>query len=157
MTLRDGYTMAVEQGHENHEELIPLYKTHYAEMQARLAAAGTPIGDYNPQYERYFAAFRSGFLVNFVLRFHGKPVGYSNIYVMPDMHSSELVAREDTIYVLPEHRNGCGKELAKYVIQGLRNVGVKRFTITTATDLRSGIVWKRMGFKPVAECLVYTF
>ena len=157
MTLRDGYTMAVEQGHENLAEIEPLYRMHYAEMKARLDEAGSPIGDYAPQYERYLSAWKAGYLVNFVLRFQGKPVGYSNIFVMPDMHNSELIAREDTIYVMPEHRNGCGRELAKYVIQGLRNVGVKRLTITSATDLRSGIVWKRMGFKPIAECLTYTF
>ena len=155
--LRDGYTIAVEQGHENYDELLPLYRQHYEEMQKRLADAGVPIAGFNMQVDRYFAAWKAGYLVNFVLRFHGKAVGCSNVYVMPDMHNGELVAREDTIYVLPEHRNGCGRELTKYILQGLRNVGVKRATMTSATDLRSGVLWKRMGFKHVADCLTYTF
>lgn len=155
--MRDGYKISVEDGKANLAEIEPLYRQHYAEMKTRLAEAGTPIGEYAPQYERYFQAWASGFLLNFVLRFEGKAVGYSNIYVMPDMHNSELVAREDTIYVLPEHRNGSGRAMAKAIIEALRQAGVKRFAITSATDLRSGIVWKRMGFKHVADCLTYTF
>lgn len=155
--MREGYEIVIERADMNYAELAPLYRQHYAEMQARLKSEGIEIGPYRPRLDSYFPAAATGGLINYVVRFHGKPVGYSNIYVTLDMHNSEPMAQEDTIYVVPEHRNGIGKELAKFILADLKQRGCKRVLITPVTDLRVGKIWQRMGFKPIAQVMQYTF
>lgn len=151
------YTIALEDGAETLDELTPLYKQHYAEMQERLAGDGMEIGDYNMRVREYVAAWRGGWLLNFVVRKDGRAVGYSNVYLTQDMHNSELIAQEDTVYILPAHRNGIGRRLVKYVLEDLRRRGVKRVSITAVTDVRAANLWKRLGFKEVAAVMTYTF
>jgi GNAT superfamily N-acetyltransferase len=151
------YTLGLERGDINYPELAPIYARHYAEMQARLEAEGHTVSPYNPQLDRYFPAFRDGWLLNFVARHDGKAVGYCNIYLTIDAHNGDPIAREDVLYVLPEHRNGLGRKLVLFVLENLRARGVKRGFVTPTTDPRVGKAWKRMGFKSVAELMVYHF
>lgn len=155
--MRPGYTIAREDGVDRHEELLPLYKRHYAEMEQRLKADGIPIGPFNPRLTEYFAAMRAGWLLTFVVRFEGRAVGYSNIYLTNDMHNDEPIAQEDTIFVDKAHRNGVGRDLAKFILADLRGRGVRRVSITPVTDLRVGKIWERMGFRPTAQLMTYVF
>jgi ribosomal protein S18 acetylase RimI-like enzyme len=151
------YAITIENGHTAHAELDPLYRQHYAEMQTRLAKDGVPIGPYAPRLGEYFKAMDGGWLVTFVVRLDGKVVGYSNVYVTNDMHNGESIAQEDTIYILPEHRNGIGKKLVQFVLDELQLRGVKRGHVTAMTDLRVEKLWKRMGFRTVAASMLYVF
>lgn len=151
------YTISIERGDLNYPEMEPMYRQHFAEMRDRLTADGVQIGDYKPRLDLYFEAFRGGWLVNYIVRLNGVAVGYSNVYVTSDMHTSEPFASEDTIYVLPEHRNGIGKKLIRFILDDLRRRGVKRFQITPVTDLRVGKICKRMGFEDMASVMSYSF
>lgn len=151
------YTISLERGDLNYQELEPLYRQHYGEMQRRLAEAEVHIGEYNPKLADYFTAWAEGWLLNFVVRLDGKPVGYSNVYLTNDMHNGELIAMEDTIYILPQHRNGIGRKLAKAVLEELKGRGVKRLEITAVTDVRATKLWARMGFREVATQMRYVF
>lgn len=151
------YVFSIENGHENVGELVILYGRHYAEMQARLASQGIEISPFNPRYKDYFEAFDAGYLINYVIRLDGAAVGYSNIYLTNDMHNGDFIAQEDTIYVLPEHRNGVGKRFSKFILDDLRGRGVKRISVTAITDLRVAKLWERMGFKHTAHHMTYTF
>lgn len=151
------YEFSIERGEQNLPEIVPLYHQHYEEMQDRLQSAGIQIGDYNPRWDEYCRAWVGGWLINYIVRFDGKAVGYSNVYVTHDMHNSELIAQEDTIYLLPEHRNGTGKKFIQFVLDDLKKRGVKRAFVTTQTDLRTGLLCKRLGFKEVASQLMFTF
>lgn len=151
------YVIRLEDGHENMWELDPLYRRHYAEMKARLEAAGFAVSDYNPRRDAYCDAWRRGHLLNFVARLDGEPVGYSNVYLTSDMHNGDLIAQEDTIYVLPEHRKGLGRAMVREVLNTLRRAGVKRLGVTTMTDLRVSKMLERMGFRHVAHAMSYEF
>lgn len=151
------YTIGLENGRKNYSELEPNYRRHYEEMRTRLEADGVTIGPYNPRLDRYFAAFDAGWLLNYVVRFDGAPVGHANVYVTNDMHNGELIAREDVMYVVPEHRNGIGRKLVKFVLADLRERGVKRATMQAVTDQRARHLWRRLGFRDVGEILTYTF
>lgn len=151
------YEFSSENAAVNLEELLPLYAQHYREMQERLEADGVPVGPFNPRLDSYMKAAMDGHFLNFVVRSEGKPVGYCNVWLTSDMHNGELIAREDTVYILPEHRNGIGKRLVKYGLQMLRARGVRRLHVTAMTDLRVEKLWRRMGFKPVATAMIYTF
>ncbi len=151
------YSITLERGDLNYQELEPNYRRHYAEMQARLANDGITIGEYAPRLDEYFRAVEGGWLLNYVVRVDGLPVGHSNVYLTSDMHNGELIAQEDTIYIVPEHRNGIGKALVKHILADLKARGVKRVMISPVTDLRVGKIWKRMGFREVASLMSYQF
>lgn len=134
-------------------ELMPLYAKHYAEMSARLESVGVKQSPFKPRVDAYSKASNEGWLLTFVLRADGEAVGYCNVYVTQDMHNGDLIAQEDTIYVLPEHRNGAGRMLARAVHDELRRRGVLRLNITTSTDLRVSKWLARQGYKHTAHCM----
>jgi ribosomal protein S18 acetylase RimI-like enzyme len=68
-----------------------------------------------------------------------------------------MIASEDTIYLLPDHRNGVGRRLAKHILADLRERGVKRLSVTAVTDLRVAKLWERMGFRHTAHAMTYVF
>lgn len=151
------YDIKLEQGDVNWYELEPIYMQHYAEYKERLDKDGMPISEYNPRLDKYFEAFRGGWLLNYVVRGNGSPIGYSNVYLTNDMHNGDFIAVEDTVYILPEHRNGIGRKLVKFILADLKSKGVKRAGISAVTDLRATKLWRRLGFKPRALQMTYTF
>lgn len=152
------YRIGLESIEDTYPELESLYRTHYGEMVSRLAEQGISLPAYAPRTDRYFAAGKAGHLLTFVARTEtGEPVGYSNIWLTNDMHNGDLIAQEDTIYVLPAHRNGLGRLLAKAVLSTLRERGVRRLNVTAATDPRATKLWERMGFRHAATAMTYIF
>lgn len=151
------YAFAIENGATNLPELFPLYAQHYREMQERLAGDGIEVSPFNPQIDAYIAQWEAGTLLNYTVRLNGEAVGYSNVYLARDMHNSDLIAQEDTIFILKAHRNGVGKKLVRFVLADLESRGVKRVYVTAMTDLRVAAIWQRMGFKPAATAMIYTF
>lgn len=153
-----GYTFHIEDGAANYGELLPLYEAHFAETQDRLERMGLPRAQFQMRVDQYMAAWNGDWLINYVVRHDGKAVGVSNVYLTTDMHSAaDIIAVEDSIYVMPEHRNGLGKQLVKYILADLPGRGVKRVLIDAVTDLRVSKIWRRMGFKDHSERLVYHF
>lgn len=157
MSLRPGYVLAVENGADNFAELHPIYRTHYGEMQARLKAEGFAMSDFNMRVDLYLQYWRSGQLINYVARNDGVAVGYANIYQTSSMHNGDFIAKEDAIYMLPAHRNGTGRELALFVLDDLRRRGMKKLDVLAQTDPRAVKLWRRLGFRPVAVAMTYTF
>jgi L-amino acid N-acyltransferase YncA len=156
--MRDGYTIAIENGADNYPEIEPLYRTHYAEMQTRLAREEIAIEDYAPRLDQYRASWRAGNLVNYILRKDGTAVGYANMYLTNDMHNGAPIAVEDTIYVLPAHRNGTGLALARFVLDDLRKRGVKRLFAQSVTDPRVARLWqRRLSFQPIGTAMMFVF
>lgn len=151
------YTIGLERGDLNYTELEDNYRRHYAEMKERLEKDGIPVSPYSPRLKEYFRAFSGGWLLNYVARFNGVPVGHCNVYLTNDMHNGDLIAQEDVLYVVPEHRNGLGKKLVKHVLSDLEARGVRRVSVLALTDLRVAKIWRRMGFKDTAQMMTYTF
>jgi ribosomal protein S18 acetylase RimI-like enzyme len=139
-------------------DIEPLARMHFEETRARFAAEGMPMGPFDPRLDVYRQAELGGYLFTFVVRTDdGTAVGHSTIYIQTDMHNRETIAREDTIYIHPDHRNGVGRRLTKTILEFLKSRGVKRATIDARTDPRAVKLWQRLGFKPVAEVMMITF
>jgi len=153
----NGYTMSVECVADIFDEIEPLARAHYAEMSDRLERDGFQTSPYNPRLNEYFKASRDGWLLTFLLRYDGKAVGYANVYVTNDMHNGDLIAQEDTLFVLKEHRNGIGRKFVRFCLDKLKDRGARRLSVSALTDLRVAKLWKRMGFKEVAVQMMYTF
>jgi GNAT superfamily N-acetyltransferase len=122
-----------------------------------LKSQGIDYSPYNPRIDQYEAASKGGWLLTFVLLSDNFPVGYCNVYLTNDMHNGDLIAQEDALFVLQEHRNGIGKRLVQFVLEDLRRRGVKRALVSAVTDLRVAKLWGRMGFKELATQMVYNF
>lgn len=153
-----GYKFALENGEHNCPEMMPLYSQHYTEMRERLSVDGIDIPEFKPRLQVYFDGMNAGHILNYIVRTDaGEAVGYANIYLTQDMHNSEYIAQEDTVFIIKAHRNGIGKKLVQFILDDLRKRGVKRVNITPVTDLRVGKIWERMGFKPVAQVMTYIF
>lgn len=151
------YTFSQEGFRECFAEVEPLYREHYAEMAARLASMGQQVSPYNPRLDEYHRAADAGYLLTFIARHDGQPVGYINVYVTNDMHNHDPIACEDALFVTKAHRNGVGKKLVKFGLEELRKRGVKRLIVNAVTDLRVAKIWARMGFKELAVQMVYHF
>jgi GNAT superfamily N-acetyltransferase len=152
------YAFALENFADTYAEMEPIYRRHYGEMQARLKADGVEIPPFAPRVDQYRKANEAGYMLLYIVRdVEGRAVGHSSLYLTNDMHNGEFMAQEDTIYILPEHRNGVGKRLVRFILDDLKRLGVKRVMITPVTDLRVGKIWQRMGFRPVAQVMTYTF
>ena len=151
------YEITLEKFKETYSELEPLYRQHYSEMVERLAGQGVHYSPYNPRLDEYIKAGDGGWLLTFVLRLDGRAVGYSNVYITNDMHNQDLIAQEDTVFVLKEHRTGWGRKLIRAVHEELEKRGVKRLNITTATDLRVSKLLSRMGYQHTAHAMTVTF
>lgn len=152
------YKIGLERADLNFEELDPLYRQHYAEMKSRLEKDGFTVSDYKPRLNVYFPACEGGWFLNFVARTEsGQAVGYANVYLTNDMHNGDLIATEDMIYVLPEHRNGLGTKIVRFALEELRTRKVKRVLVSPVTDLRVAKIWRRMGFREVAVQMSYEF
>lgn len=151
------YTFHQVNGVEFHDHLMTLCRDHYAEMRERLEADGIAVSDFNPRVDVYMQAMNAGNLLTYIVIHERAVVGYSFIWLTSDMHNGDFIAREDTVFVAKPHRKGVGKRLVKFILDDLAGRGVKRLLITPATDLRVGKIWKRMGFKPAAELMIYEF
>jgi GNAT superfamily N-acetyltransferase len=147
------YVISLGRFKESYAELEPLYRMHYGEMTDRLETEGIECSPYNLRLDEYFRASDGGWLLTFILRCEDQAVGYSNVYVTNDMHNQDLIAQEDTVFVLKEHRNGIGRKLIQAVHEELKQRGVKRLNITTATDLRVSKLLLRMGYKHTAHAM----
>jgi GNAT superfamily N-acetyltransferase len=154
------YTFHVENGADNYPELEPMYRRHYGEMQKRLREQGINVGDFNMRLDVYMDRWRAGNLVNYVARHTSgsgrEAVGYANMYLTNSMHNHEFIAKEDAIYVLPEHRNGTGRKLAKFVLADLKARGALRLDVLAQTDPRAVKLWERLGARPVAVAMSFT-
>lgn len=151
------YVIATEHLPTVYGELEPLFREHYQEMTDRLKGVGVEVSPYNPRLDEYWKASNGGWLKTFVVRKNGEPVGYANVYVTNDMHTGDLMAQEDLLFVRKDHRNGVGKKLVKYGLAELKKLGVRRLLVSALTDLRVIPLWRRMGFKEVATQMVYEF
>lgn len=60
----------------------------------------------NPDKQRYVQYEQMGIYHLFTARDEGALVGYGGFYIMPSMHTQQLIAMEDTYYLAPEYRKG---------------------------------------------------
>ena len=151
------YTITIEKFHETYAEMEPLYRQHFAEMRERKADVGIEIGDYALDTEGYFAYSESGQLISFIARHEGEPVGYIHAYLTRDHRTGEIIATEDSVFVLPEHRNGLGRDMVKFVLEYFKRSNVRRVIITSAGDKRLPLLLTRMGFKTTGIEMTYAY
>lgn len=154
-----GYTFHAEPFPEVLPELLAMHAQHFAETDRY---AGKP---FRPDYEAMAADWRRGAMVQFTVRDDTwAVVGNLRMYLATSRHTGERVAREDTLYLLPEHRRGAlASRFLDYCEAALADLGVQTITIDVrrprpAADGKPerslGRLMERRGYRHVGE--VYT-
>jgi hypothetical protein len=78
-------------------------------------------------------------------------VGHLTCFVTQSIHTGQPVATEDTLYVLPEYRNGTGRDLIRAGIADMAAHGIKEFWATCEPRTRVGPMLERQGFSHVSN------
>lgn len=128
-------------------ELHPLHARHWQETEAY--RHGIPLA---PQYERLQALNKQGRYVVFTVRRDGELVGDCSVHLYTSAHTSTLAAKEDTLFIAPEHRLGrLAFRFTKYVIKRLAEIGARELTVSAKVGTRSERFFERMGMRFVAR------
>lgn len=130
-------------------ELMVLHRAHWLETEA--FRHGQP---FDPRLERYEAYERAGWFTLYVARDGARMIGNLGIYILPSMHTQQLIATEDTLYLIPEYRTGWPViNFIRYVEGECRKRGAVQMS-TTAKNDRVGKLMKHLGY--VCTDMVYS-
>lgn len=151
--LRDGYRFAVERFHEILDELEPLHAQHFAETERYRAHQGL-----NPDLLAIEVDERAGNMLQFTMRApDGSLAGNIRMYLGTSRHTGARFAKEDTFYVLPQHRRGLlAVRFWQFAERCLAQVGVVE--VRTDSKLSNGVgrLNEFLGYAAVSTTYVKT-
>lgn len=149
------YTLATERLSQITGEMVVLHRAHWDETESH--RNGTQ--PFAPDYAGMIDFEQRGRHVLFTARAEdGTLVGNCGMYLYPSLHTRELCAQEDTLFVLKEHRRGrLGVALIKYTEDMLALLGVRELTVTVKLVNSVGPMLARMGYQHVAAEYVKQF
>lgn len=105
-----------------------------------------------PLFERYDAYDKAGWLFQYTARVDGKLVGYATMYLVPSMHTQQLIATEDTWFLLPEYRKGRNAiRFYNHVQDDLFKRGAREVIMTAKMTNGAGRILEYLGFEQVAK------
>lgn len=142
------YLLKVERFRAVLPELRPLHEAHWLETEAHRHGF-----ELAPDYDAMASNELQGRLLQFTVRHapSGELVGNLRMYVLPSLHTRNLLAREDTLYIAPAHRGGLlGLKLVAYAEDCLRQIGVREITADSKLMNRAGVLMRRRGFREIA-------
>lgn len=112
------------------DEMVALAAHHWQETEGY--RHGQPFA---PSYERYAEYDRAGWYFEATARVEGRMVGYCGIYVVPSMHSQQMIATEDAMFIVPEYRRGRNAlRFIQFLEQECQRRGVVEVNITSKTE-----------------------
>lgn len=138
---------AIEKLKDCWDEVVELAGKHWLETQEYRHAQ-----PFNPSFERYNQYEEMGCYLQFTARDEGRLVGYGGLYIVPSMHTQELICTEDTWYLLPEARKGFDAiKFFRFMEDECRKRGVKEVSLTAPATTRAGVIHKFLKYQKVAE------
>lgn len=146
-----GYVFAVEPFDAALPELHALHEAHFAQTERYREHQGL-----NPDYEAMLWDWRTGRMLQFTMRHEGKLVGNIRMYLTKSRHTGANVAREDTYFVLEEHRKGFSAlRFWQYMEQALLAlVGDVEIRTDSKASNNIGRLNEYLGYQKVAEVFV---
>jgi hypothetical protein len=138
-------TFAIEPLIDVWPELVELYLAQWNETEAY--RHGQP---FDPRLERYMEYEQIGWYVLFTARDGEKLVGNIGMYLTPSMHTQQLIATEDTLFLLKEYRKGRNAiTFIKFVETEAWRRGAVELMISSKND-KTGRLMEHLDFQPVA-------
>ena len=124
-------------------EIFRLGELHWQETEAYRHGQ-----QFNPDVERYLHYNDIGYHIQFTARVDGRLVGHAGMYLCRSMHTQQLVAHEDTWFMLKEYRKGRNAiRLWKYVEQEMRKMGAAEIAISAKLANSSGRIMELIGYR----------
>ena len=109
----------------------------------------------NADYDFYRVLVESGRMILFAVLHEGEMVGYCPMKLEESMHTQQLVAYEDALFLRKDHRGkGTAMRFVKYVENVLRDLGVTEIRVSSKLVNGSDKFMVKAGFKPVATQLI---
>ena len=135
-------------------ELEPVHAAHFEETEKHLAGF-----ELKPDYGYMAERERMGTLVQFTARDGEKLVGNLRMYLAKSLHTGNLVAEEDTFYLLPDYRKGfSAMSFLRYAEEMLVQVlGVEEIRANTKIVNAASKLMDYRGYRHVANQYVKTF
>lgn len=113
---------------------------------------------FNPDAYRYFqfnelpGVGELPFYSMFTARDGGKLAGYAGMYVTRSMHTQDVMATEDTWFLLPEYRKGRNAlAFYKYIEEICRANGVIEIGMTAKLENGAGRILEYLGYTHVSR------
>lgn len=127
-----------------------LARQHWAETE--MAKAGEV---FNPKFERYAQYEAMGCYVHFTVRDAGRLVGQCGMYLVPSMHTQQMLATEDTWFLLPEYRKGRNAiRFYHFVAAEMKRRGATKITMTAAPYNGACRIMEYLGY--TLDCYKYS-
>lgn len=137
---------AIEPLEQAWDEMVQLATQHWKETQSYRHGQG-----FKPLFERYNQYAKIGCYLPFTARDEGRMVGYGGLYIVPSMHTQQIIATEDTWFMLPEYRKGwTAVRFFKFMEAEARKRGAVEVSLTIPEGIGTGVICERMGYKKVA-------
>lgn len=149
------YWLAVESFRDIVLQLHALHEAHWSETEKHRHGF-----EMRPNYDAMRARERAGQLLQFTARTSEGPIaGHLRMYLGQSLHTQTLMAEEDTLYVLPEHRTGSlGLALLRYAERCLVHVvGVREIRANSKVINNADVLMRRMKYRHVANQFVKIF
>lgn len=136
-----GYVFQCEPPDKILAELEPLHAAQWAETEKYRHALPR-----NPNIERGLQYWRDGQLVQFTVRHAGAMAGHMRMYLVPCMHSQALLAHEDTLFIVPEHRASfVGLNFLAYVDQQMTKLGPDEIAFDAKLANKAHVLLERLN------------
>lgn len=147
----DGYRFGVERFHDVVHELEPLHAQHFAETERYRAHQGLA-----PDLLAMEADDRAGRMLQFTLRDPaGRLVGNIRLYLFNSRHTGARCAREDTFYVLPDHRRGLlALRFWQFAERCVASIGVVEIRTDSKRATGVGRLNEYLGYEAVATTYI---
>lgn len=147
--VRPDLTSQVEKFHEIARELPPLFEQHYREI-----AVDQDTIPLDPDWDRYFHLALSGMLIVRTARCDKTLVGYIFNLVGPHLHYRSTPHAEIEMFWLDPAYRGSAFALRWFRENEamLRELGIRKVGVATKNGYkggRVGLIFKRLGYKPV--------
>ena len=146
-----GFTFALERFADVVEELAPMHRMQWAEVDERMK-----VFEFRPNYPAYAQMEQEGRILQFVIRKSGALVGYCMVMLFESLHTQLLSAQEDSLFLHPDYRGGFMMvAFVKYIIHVLTGYGVRDMRVTSKTSNKAYVLMERAGFVQCAKQLVF--
>lgn len=141
------YTIRCVRAKDVLARLWVLHKEHWAETEEHRHAV-----EFHPDYDRAIDLEAQGRYMLIVVEDNvtGAFVGNYGLYLARSMHTQNLIATEDTLFVSKLHRRGrVGIELIRYTERALAQLGAEELSVSVKQVNQVGQMIERMGYMPV--------
>lgn len=127
------------------DELMPLWEAHWKETEMYREGQG-----FNMDVDRYIKYNDVGYYILYTARHSGKLVGNFGAYLSTSMHTKQIIATEDTLFLLPKYRKGfTSMRFIRFVETDLASRGAAEMSITVKSK-DVGKLCEFVGYKLVA-------